>query len=133
MRSLLLLFAAAMVLGLGFWAYRENYATQQALRNQAALQREVAQLREAIAVHRAELAYLSRPDRLSELVLVNFAQLKLLPMRPEQFAAIEDIAFPPPPDPLAEADPGLASPVTDDALADAAPADDTTAGELVDP
>jgi hypothetical protein len=128
MRTLLLFLAAAGVLLLGFWAYRENYATQQALRNQAALQREVAQLREAIAVPRAELAYLSRPDRLSELVLVNFAQLKLLPMRPEQFAAIEDIPFPPPPDPLAEAEPDPLALSGDDPSAAGAPD-----AELADP
>jgi hypothetical protein len=66
------------VIGLGFWAYRENYATQAALRGLSDLQDEIADLRDALSVQRAEWAYLNRPDRLRELATVNFDRLGLL-------------------------------------------------------
>lgn len=97
MRTLVLLLSAIAVIGLASWAYRENYATQLALRDAARLQAEVRELREAIGVHRAEWAYLNRPDRLRDLATINFDRLGLLPMAPEQFGSAAQIAFPPPP------------------------------------
>jgi hypothetical protein len=94
MRTLLILLAGFGVLTLAFWAYRENYATQQALREVKALQREVAALREAIAVNRAEWAYLNRPDRLAELVVANVGELPLFAITPEQFAALSNLPLP---------------------------------------
>ncbi|MDP2086536.1 MAG: cell division protein FtsL [Gemmobacter sp.] len=86
MRSALLILSFLVMLGAGFWAYRENYATKEALRRADALSADIARLTEAIAVQRAEWAYLNRPDRLAELVSANFDRLGLLPMLPEQFA-----------------------------------------------
>lgn len=86
MRSALLILSFLVMLGAGFWAYRENYATKEALRRADALAADIARLTEAIAVQRAEWAYLNRPDRLAELVAANFDRLGLLPMLPEQFA-----------------------------------------------
>jgi hypothetical protein len=105
MRSLLLGLAAVAVMGLAFWAYRENYATQQAAKELAALHRQIGTLRDAIAVQRAEWAWLNRPDRLAELTAANFDRLGLLPMAPEQFSSAARL-----PDPLVpEAE--VASPV----------------------
>lgn len=84
------------LIGLGSWAYRENYATQDALRQVSDLQDEIALLRESLAVQRAEWAYLNRPDRLRELVTLNFDRLGLFPMEPTQFGAASDIAYPAP-------------------------------------
>ena len=90
--------AAAMaflaVIALGFWAYRENYATQAALNEVEALQRQIVGLREALSVQRAEWAYLNRPDRLRDLATVNFDRLGLLPMEPHQFGNAADVAYP---------------------------------------
>jgi hypothetical protein len=94
MRPLLYILSFACVLGLAFWAYRENYATQHQLKQVAALQDEIATLREEIGLQRAEWAYLNRPDRLRELATVNFDRLGLLPMEPEQFGLSADIAMP---------------------------------------
>ena len=69
MRALVYLLTFASVIGLGFWAYTENYATQQALKDVARLNAEIADLREALSIQRAEWAYLNRPDRLRELAL----------------------------------------------------------------
>ena len=97
MRLVLYLLSFLMVLGSAFWAYRENYATQQKLKEIAALQDEIATLHEGIALQRAEWAYLNRPDRLRDLATINFDRLGLLPMEPEQFGLSAEIAYPAPP------------------------------------
>ena len=97
MRPVLYVLSFLAVMALGFWAYRENYATQAALREVSALQDEIAGLRESLSVERAEWAYLNRPARLRELATLNFDRLLLLPMESSQFGTASAIAFPPPP------------------------------------
>lgn len=97
MRPLLYVFSFLAVMGMAFWAYRENYATQAAQRDVDALQQEIGALREALAIQRAEWAYLNRPDRLRELVTLNFDRLGLFPMEPSQFGHAAQIPMPPPP------------------------------------
>lgn len=98
MRGLVSLVVAAGVIGLGFWAYQQNILTQQAEREVARLEAAIATEHERLAILRSEWAYLNRPDRLRDLVDMNFARLGLLPMRPDQFATIHEVGFP---DPLA--------------------------------
>jgi hypothetical protein len=95
MRGLFYILSALAVIGLASWAYRQNYTTQQALREVGALQREIAGLREALSVQRAEWAYLNRPERLAELAALNFDRLQLLPLDPSQFGAIGQVVYPP--------------------------------------
>jgi hypothetical protein len=97
MKALLSILAALAVMGLAFWAYRENYATQAALDEVEQLEREIGNAREALSVLRAEWAYLNRPDRLRDLAELNFDRLGLLPLRPEQFGSVDQVAFPPEP------------------------------------
>ena len=80
MRSLIYLATALCVMGLAFWAYRVNYETQDKQSELRALQREIASLHEGLGVLNAEWAYLNRPDRLRELVNMNFGRLALLPL-----------------------------------------------------
>lgn len=96
MRPVLYVLTFLAVIALGFWAYRENYATQGALREVRGLQAEIADLREALSVQRAEWAYLNRPDRLRELTTLNFDRLGLLPMEPGQFGSPDQVAYPVP-------------------------------------
>lgn len=96
MRMALLILSALMVLGLGVWAYQENYRTHQALQDVDGLQRDIADLREELGVLRAEWAYLNRPDRLRELANINFDRLGLLPLDPMQFGRVDQIGFPHP-------------------------------------
>lgn len=94
MRSLYYVFSALAVMGLAFWAYQENYRTQDAVRDAEGLQREIGEMRQTLAMLRAEWAYLNRPDRLRELADINFDRLGLLPLRPEQFGLTGQVAFP---------------------------------------
>ncbi|WP_022704090.1 cell division protein FtsL [Pseudorhodobacter ferrugineus] len=97
MRPFLFILSAMVLMSLAFWAYRENYATQAALKDVSKLNREIADLREALSQQRAEWAYLNRPSRLRDLVALNFDALGLLPLDPGQFAPVDQVAFPLPP------------------------------------
>jgi hypothetical protein len=94
MRSVLYVLSFLGLIALGFWAYRENYATQSALKEVEGLQRQIVGLREALSVQRAEWAYLNRPDRLRDLTTANFDRLGLLPMEPSQFGTAAEVAYP---------------------------------------
>lgn len=94
MRPLLYVVSFLAVLGLAFWAYRENYATQHQLKQMAAVQDEIAALRDEIAMQKAEWAYLNRPDRLRVLASMNFDRLGLMPIQPQQLAGADKVAMP---------------------------------------
>lgn len=102
MRTLLSLIAVLTVMGLAFWAYRENYRTQAALEGMRAVQDEIAGLRERMGTLNAEWAYLNRPERLSRLVELNADKLQLVPLTPGQLLSPDQIAYPMP-RPVAEA------------------------------
>jgi len=97
MRPLLYVASFMVVMALAFWAYRENYATQQALRDLARVQNDIALLHESLAIQRAEWAYLNRPDRLRELASLNFDRLGLLPLAPDQLGNAAQVVYPPNP------------------------------------
>ncbi|WP_246054970.1 cell division protein FtsL [Paracoccus gahaiensis] len=110
MRSLTYLGCVLVVMGLAFWAYRENYATQASMGQMSQVQREIAGLREELGVLRAEWAFLNRPDRLSQLVDLNFDRLQLVPVETGQMLDLEHVDYPkppPPPDPLTDPQPEL--------------------------
>lgn len=102
MRSLTYLGCVLVVMALAFWAYRENYATQASIGEMSQAQRQIAGLREELGVLRAEWAFLNRPDRLRQLVDLNFERLQLAPVESNQFLDIDRIDYPKPPqaDPL---------------------------------
>lgn len=95
MRGFLYVISALAVVALAFWAYQQNYATQQALRDVRTLQADIATQRSRLTVLRAEWAYLNRPERLRDLAEINFDRLGLLPLQPEQFGVIDQVAYPP--------------------------------------
>lgn len=95
MRPLLAVLTVLSVMALGYWAYMENFRTHQALRDLDRVNRDIARQEERLAMLRAEWAYLNRPDRLRELVEINFDSLPLMSMVPEHFGEIEQVAYPP--------------------------------------
>jgi hypothetical protein len=130
MRPVLYVLSFLALIALGFWAYRENYATQASLREVRGLQSQIADLREALSVQRAEWAYLNRPQRLRELVDLNFDALGLLPMDPSQFGTAAQVAFPVPEIPAITGPidtQGTVGAVEDTAAADAEALADTAA------
>lgn len=94
MRNFIFALSPGLVMILVFWAYRENYKTQAEVADLRALQTEVGGLRESLGVLNAEWAYLNRPNRLRELADINFARLGLLPLTPEQFGEVAQVAYP---------------------------------------
>lgn len=97
MKGIIYVLTALAVFGLAFWAYRENYATQQVLKETQTLHRDIGTAQARLSVLRAEWAYLNRPDRLLELSRINFDRLGLLPLRPDQFGRIDEVSYPPDP------------------------------------
>jgi len=97
MRTVLYILTTLAVIGLAFWAYRENYATQESLARTDQLHRDIRTAHARLAVLKAEWAYLNRPDRLRDLADINFDRLGLLPFRPDQFGHVDEVAYPAPP------------------------------------
>ncbi len=97
MRAILYVLTSLAVIGLAFWAYRENYATQQALNEADKLRDGIRAAHSRLAVLKAEWAYQNRPDRLRDLAELNFERLGLLPLHPDQFGKVDQIAYPPRP------------------------------------
>ncbi|MEX0279815.1 MAG: cell division protein FtsL [Arenibacterium sp.] len=94
MKSFAYILTALAVFALAFWAYRENYHTQQVLKETGDLQRQIGTAQQRLNVLRAEWAYLNRPQRLRELAELNFDRLGLLPLRPDQFGRVDEVTFP---------------------------------------
>ena len=94
MRSIFFILVALAVIGLANWAYQENYRTQAAIRDVEQLHSEISELRERLAILRAEWAYLNRPDRLRDLADLNYDRLGLLPLSPQQFGRVDQITYP---------------------------------------
>ncbi len=96
MRGVAFVLTTLVVFGLAFWAYGENYATQQVLKNTQRQQHKIGAAQVRLGVLKAEWAYLNRPDRLLELSDINYERLQLLPLRPNQFGRVDEVTFPPP-------------------------------------
>ncbi len=94
MRGVLYVLAALGVMGMAFWAYQENYKTQEAIKDVRQLHAQIGHAHERLGMLRAEWAYLNRPDRLSDLAELNFDRLGLLPLMPDAFGDVEDIIYP---------------------------------------
>ncbi len=96
MRSVIYVLTALGVIGLAFWAYRENYATQAVLSDTDVLRSEIRDAHGRLAILRAEWAFQNRPDRLRDLAELNFERLQLLPLHPDQFGQADEVQYPAP-------------------------------------
>ena len=93
MRSFIYSLTFAFLVGLAFWAYQQNIKTKKAIANTEKLQKEIGIARASLSILRAEWAYLNRPDRLTELVDLNFGRLQLTPLRASNFSDVDEINF----------------------------------------
>ena len=91
MSVVLRLLLVAGVMGLAFWAYREDDRTRLALREMERVERAIVRERRALAVLDAEWAYLNRPDRLRDLARLNDAHLRLAPLTAEAFGRLDQV------------------------------------------
>ena len=80
-RSFIYTVTFASLVGLAFWAYQENIKTKNAIAHTEKLQKEIGIAGARLSILNAEWAYLNRPDRLTELVDLNFGRLQLVPLR----------------------------------------------------
>ncbi|MEO0751963.1 MAG: cell division protein FtsL [Pseudomonadota bacterium] len=94
MRSMFYALTVAVVIAMAFWAYHENYKTQEAQARAEGVQQEISDARARLRMLRAEWAYLNRPDRLRDLAEINFDALGLLEIRPHQFGRVGEVAMP---------------------------------------
>lgn len=95
MKTTLGILAALAVIGLAFWAYRENYLTKASLKRVGALNVQIAEARRTLRALNAEWAHQNRPDRLRDLVEINYGDLRLMRMTSRQFGDIERLPAPP--------------------------------------
>jgi hypothetical protein len=93
MRAFFYILAVGCVVGSAYWAYLENIKTQAAISQVEDLQDAIGSARARLAILNAEWAYLNRPDRLSDLALLNFESLELVPMSSDHFGQVEQIEF----------------------------------------
>lgn len=94
MRALVHILAFVAVIGLAFWAYQQNYKTQESVARVRDLHRQIGAAHARIGALQAEWAYLRRPDRLRELADLNFDRLGLLPLSADSFGRVDDVVYP---------------------------------------
>lgn len=94
MRAFLSVMGVLALMGLAAWAYGENYATRAAAAERARIQREIGALAHERQMLEGEFAYLARPDRLRALADLNFSELRLVPMTPDDFGRMQEVPYP---------------------------------------
>ena len=98
MRGVVYLFCVFLVVVTAYWSYSVTYKTQDKLETAEELRRDISRERRAIAVLRAEWAYLNAPERLEALVAQHASHLALKQMTPERYAELWEIEPPQPAD-----------------------------------
>ena len=93
MRSFAYILTFACLVGLAFWAYHENIKTKNVIAKTEQLQKDIGIARARLSILNAEWAYLNRPERLTELVDLNFDRLQLVPLRASNFLEVDQINF----------------------------------------
>lgn len=94
MRGFMNVVAFLSVIGLAFWAYQQNYQTQEQLREVRGLHSEIGNAHARLKMLNAEWAYLNRPERLRDLADLNFDRLGLIPLLPDAFGRVGQVDFP---------------------------------------
>ena len=89
----LLLFSIVIVstFGLGLWAYKINYESRAASQRVKGLEKAILSANKEIKILKAEWATLNNPERLRKLVEYYFQELRLTPIKPDDFILFSEI------------------------------------------
>lgn len=92
-KNKVIIFGVFIVGLLAAWVYRTNYETRDAQNYQRELRARIAEEKEAIAMLRAEWAFLNRPERLMVLVRANANRLGLREIDETSYGDVTQVVF----------------------------------------
>ena len=90
-RFLLFSIVVASTFSLGLWAYKTNYESRAASQRVKYLEESILSANKEVKILNAEWAYLNSPDRLRKLVEYYFVELRLTPIKPDDFISFSEI------------------------------------------
>ena len=90
-RVLLFSIVLASTFSLGLWAYKTNYESRAASQRVKYLEESILSANKEVKILNAEWAYLNSPDRLRKLVEYYFVELRLTPIKPDDFISFSEI------------------------------------------
>ena len=90
-RFLLFSIVVASTFSLGLWAYKTNYESRAASQRVKYLEKSILSANKEFKILNAEWAYLNSPDRLRKLVEYYFVELRLTPIKPDDFISFSEI------------------------------------------
>ena len=76
---------------LGLWAYKINYESRAAHERVKELEKSIVSASKESKILNAEWAHLNSPDRLRKLLEYYFAELKLIPINPDNFISFSEV------------------------------------------
>ncbi len=94
-RALWTVACSAGVIASACWAYQENDRTRTSMNRLDDLRQLIESEHEGLAVLKIEWAYLNRPDRLRDLVDLNYFDLWLVPVAHTRFGMISQVELMP--------------------------------------
>ena len=76
---------------MGLWAYKINYDSRAADQRVKMLEKSILSANKQFKILNAEWAHLNRPDRLRKLAEYYFSELRLTPIKPDDFISLSDV------------------------------------------
>ena len=80
-----------MTFMLGFWAYKINYDSRAADERVRELEKSILSASKEIKILNAEWAHLNNPERLRKLLEYYFLELRLTPIKPDDFMSFSEV------------------------------------------
>ena len=76
---------------LGLWAYKINYDSRAANQRVKELEKSILSAKKQFKILNAEWAHLNSPNRLRKLAEYYFFELRLTPIKPDDFIPFSDV------------------------------------------
>ena len=93
LRFLLFATLTAGTFTLGLWAYKINYDSRAAYQRVKELEKSILSADKEFKILNAEWAHLNSPDRLRKLIEYYFSELKLTPIKPDDFISFSEVLW----------------------------------------